>query len=209
MTGGSSSVMRKAPRRMPAPPRSRGSSSRSRRPPPVRRGSTLDPAPPAGRPAIDPDLHGALAALVGVWEGAGEGHYPTIDDFGYTEVIEVRPVPRKPICTYSSTTRAADDGRGLHVETGYLRIIGPDRIELVVAAAPGIVETCAGPIRDEGTGTELTLRSTGVHGTPTAKEVTATERAYRVTGDTLAYDLSMAAVGQPMTHHLRATLTRR
>jgi len=34
------------------------------------------------------------------------------------------------------------------------------------------------------------------------------ERQWRLAGDTLTYEVSMAAVGQPMTLHLRATLER-
>lgn len=163
-------------------------------------------------PRVDPDLHGLLAPFVGVWEGTGDGHYPTIEAFSYRETIEIRPIPGKPICTYSSTTRSADGSRGLHAETGFLRVVGPDRAELVVAAAPGLVETCAGSIRagePGGDGVEMVLTSTGVHGTPTAVEVTATARTYSVADATLTYDVSMAAVGQPTSHHLRAVLTRR
>ena len=38
--------------------------------------------------------------------------------------------------------------------------------------------------------------------------VTATERKYRITGDDLVMDMSMAAMGHPLTHHLHATLRR-
>lgn len=162
-------------------------------------------APP---PSPDPALHGPLSALVGIWTGPGEGHYPTIDGFTYRERIEVTPVPDKPVLAYRSATTAADDGRGLHGESGFFRLTGDGAVEMVVAAAPGVVEACSGIIEPSATGVEVELASDAVTGTVTAKEVTATERTYRVEGDVLTYDISMAAVGEPMTHHLHATLRR-
>ncbi len=43
---------------------------------------------------------------------------------------------------------------------------------------------------------------------PTAKRVDGTERRISVDGDTMRYEMHMAAVGEPMTHHLEATLHR-
>jgi THAP4-like, heme-binding beta-barrel domain len=44
--------------------------------------------------------------------------------------------------------------------------------------------------------------------TPTAKEVTALGRRFRLHGDELSYSLQMGAVGQPTQHHLAAVLHR-
>lgn len=170
------------------------------------RGAASRPESPV--PPVEPALHGALAGLVGSWAGPGQGHYPTIEGFAYAEQIEVTPVPGKPHLAYRSATTAADDGRGLHGESGFLRLTGEGEVELVVASGPGVVEICSGLVEQTGDGLELTLVSETVAAAPTAKEVGATERIYRVDGDTLTYDLSMAAVGQPMAHHLRATLRR-
>ena len=154
-----------------------------------------------------------LAALVGSWSGAGAGAYPTIDAFGYTEQIEIHPVPGKPLLAYRSATRASDDGRTLHGESGFWRAVGSAegglaRVELVVAQGSGIVEAAEGVVDAGDDVTEVVLASTTVTGTTSAKSVTATERRYRVAGDTLTYDLDMAAVGQPLLPHLHATLTR-
>lgn len=43
---------------------------------------------------------------------------------------------------------------------------------------------------------------------PTAKQVDATERRISIDGDTMRYEVHMAAVGEPMTLHLEATLQR-
>lgn len=170
--------------------------------------ATRDGQAAAAPPPPDPALHGPVAALVGIWTGAGEGDYPTIDGFAYRERIEVTPVPGKPVLAYRSATTAVDDGRGLHGESGFFRLTGDGGVELVVAAAPGVVEACSGIVDASATGVEVELASDAVAGTATAKEVTATERTYRVEGDVLTYDISMAAVGQPLTHHLHATLRR-
>ncbi len=81
---------------------------------------------------------------------------------------------------------------------------GDGAVELVVAQGSGLVELAEGLLDDH----ELVLASTGVVGTGTAKRVDATERRYHVEGDTLTYELAMAAVGQPLLPHLKATLHR-
>ena len=154
-------------------------------------------------PALHPDLN-EIAFLIGTWSGPGLGSYPTIDDFGYTETLTFGHVG-KPFIAYSQRTTAADDGRPLHAETGYLRPGGPGRAEMTIAQPTGFTELLEGDIE---AGPRIVLISRAVNSTTTAKEVTATERRFELIDGVLVVSMSMAAVGVPMTHHLRSDLTR-
>ena len=155
---------------------------------------------------LHPDCQ-PLAFLLGTWKGEGAGDYPTIDAFRYTEEVTFAHVG-KPFLAYSQKTRDAASGQPLHAEAGYLRAIGGGDIEFVLVQPSGIVELHHGTVN----GLVLELQLDGVHTTPAAKPVADVRREIRVqmSGDesVLHYDVTMAAVGEPMTHHLRAELVR-
>lgn len=156
------------------------------------------------------DLHpgiAVLAPLLGTWTGQGAGEYPTIEPFGYTEEVVFGHVG-KPFLTYSQRTKATDDGRPLHAETGYVRAPSPGRAEWVLAHPTGITEIQEGTVVGGPTSLEMELSATTIGRSASAKEVVALSRSIRVDGDELTYTLRMGAVGQPLQHHLAATLHR-
>jgi hypothetical protein len=157
-----------------------------------------------------PDLHpdvASLAPLLGVWAGQGEGVYPTIAPFRYFEEVTFTHVG-KPFLSYSQKTKASDDGRPLHGETGYLRVPSEARVELILAHPTGVTEIEEGPVSVDGTTIELELAATAIGRSGSAKEVTALGRFIRVDGDVLTYTVYMGAVGEPLQPHLTATLRR-
>jgi hypothetical protein len=184
----------------------------------------------SGRPA-GPPLHEAVEPfrfLLGTWRGTGAGSYPTIDSFGYVEEVTFGHVG-KPFLAYGQKTRHAETDLPLHAETGYWRPVGPagsadpaglaeadeglvSRIEVVLSHPTGILESLAGTFTAAGPGGErggvFDLRSDTIARTATAVEVVEVHRRFEIDGDTLRYDVAMAAVGVELTHHLSAVLNR-
>jgi hypothetical protein len=162
---------------------------------------TVNPAP-----ELHPDV-AVLGPLLGVWEGSGTGEYPTIDNFAYVESITFAHVG-KPFLSYTQRTRHPETGAAMHAESGYLRVPMPGSIEIVMAQPTGLAEIYEGAVVGGDVPLVIDVRSTSIGSTSTAKEVTATERTISVTGDDLQYTFRMGAVGQPLQHHLSATLHR-
>ena len=149
-------------------------------------------------PALAP-----LAFLLGTWRGDGSGHYPTIESFAYVEEIAFVHVG-KPWLLYTQRTRHATEDRPLHAETGYWRPVDETTVEVVMAYPTGHVEIAEGSLR----GTAIDVVTATLSATPTAKRVDRVARTIAVDGDELHYTLAMAAVGEPLTPHLEATLRR-
>ncbi len=155
---------------------------------------------------LHPDL-AALAPLLGTWAGQGAGKYPTIPPFDYLEEVVFAHVG-KPFLAYGQKTKAVADGKPLHAETGYLRVPQPGHVELVLAHPSGITEIEVGTYSVTGDLIEMQMSTTAVGLTPSAKEVTALGRSFRIDGDELSYTVQMGAVGQPLQDHLAAVLHR-
>ncbi|MFF2551744.1 peroxynitrite isomerase [Nocardia sp. NPDC058058] len=165
--------------------------------------AVLEPQSPI---APHPDI-AHLAPLLGTWRGRGQGEYPTIETFDYLEEVHFGHVGR-PFLTYRQRTRAADGSRPMHSETGYLRALPDDRVELILAHPTGITEICEGSLVSDDQGLRIELDSTTIGRSSSAKSVTALGRSITLAGDTLSYTLRMAAVEQPLQHHLAATMHR-
>lgn len=164
---------------------------------------------------MEPDLHPDLEPLkflLGTWEGAGVGGYPTIESFRFGQEITFSH-NGKPFLIYTSRTWLLDDegglGRPLSTETGYWRIFknteGPGhRLEVLLAHPTGITEIYLGDLAF----TKIELRTDVVVRTETAKEYTAGHRLYGMIGEDLGWAYDMAAMGQPLQSHISAQLKR-
>ena len=155
---------------------------------------------------MHPDL-APLAFLLGRWEGAGIGGYPTIESFRFGQEISFSH-NGKPFLIYVSRTWRLDDegqiGLPLGTESGYWRPRPDNEVEVMLAHPTGIVEIYLGEI----SGTRIEMATDVVARTASAKEVTAGHRLYGLVGEDLAYAYDMAAMGQGLQPHLSAQLER-
>lgn len=148
-----------------------------------------------------------LKFLLGDWEGAGVGGYPTIESFRFGQEVSFSHIG-KPYLIYTSRTWRLDDegnlGAPLARESGYWRAQPDGRVELVLAHPTGIAEIYVGEV----TASRVELRTDVVARTETAKEYTAGHRLYGLIGEDLGYAYDMAAEGQGLQSHLSAQLKR-
>ncbi len=161
---------------------------------------------------IDPDLPEALrplAWLVGRWQGAGVLGYPTIESHHYGQEVVCSHDGRGFLEWQSRSwildSESGEPVRPAAVELGFWRPTPDGReVELLLAHPTGIVELYYGALQPA----KLELRTDGVMRSPHAKEYNAATRLYGLVNGELLYTMSMAAVGQPLSPHLSATLKR-
>ncbi len=148
-----------------------------------------------------------LQFLLGRWEGAGVGGYPTIESFQFGQEISFTH-NGKPYLIYASRTWLLDAAgvavRPLSTESGYWRPQPDGKVEVLLAHPTGIVEVYIGEVA----GPRVELGTDVVARTETAKPVTAGHRLYGLVGEDLAYAYDMAAMGLPLQPHISARLKR-
>lgn len=165
---------------------------------------------------VGPKLHPALDGLlpyIGVWRGRGRGGYPTIEDFDFAQEIRISHDGR-PFLLYESRAWLIDEEsrpiRPAGREVGWWRPVLDDdgratnELEALLTVPTGVMELHLG----RRTGTQVEFATDAVVRTATAKEVTGGHRLFGIVEGALLYAQDMAAVGQPLTAHLSARLTR-
>ncbi|MFI1720864.1 FABP family protein [Streptomyces sp. NPDC020489] len=165
--------------------------------------------PEPGEGPVPHALLGPVAWLLGAWHGRGQGEYPTLaEGFTYAQDVSFRHDGR-PFLRYEARAWLIDaEGVPLRPaarESGWWRLQPDGRVEALITQPTGIAEIAVGHAADGAV--ELSTHDVAL--TPTAKDVTATRRRYTLTDDdTLTFVHDLAAVGQPLPHHLSATLRR-
>lgn len=150
-----------------------------------------------------------LSVLIGEWSGTGQGEFPTIEPFEYLETIRFSGDDR-PFLHYEQKTRRRRAGQpeyvSSHWESGFIRLLADEKVELINAQSGGRLEVLTGSLRQTEMGLILHLQSTAFLNDPRMLE---TSRTISVEGDTLHYTLTMRTTAVPgSASHVEATLSR-
>ena len=158
-----------------------------------------------------------ISWLIGQWVGVGTGQYPTIEDFRFGQEVAFSTDGR-PFLTYFSRSWMLDDEgnrvRPLATESGFWRPRPDNHVEVQLAHPTGYAEIWYGTVEVTGlenariTGARADLKTDVVARTESAKEYTEGHRLYGLVDGKLLWTFDMQAVGQPLTNHLAASLTR-
>ncbi|XP_036410582.1 THAP domain-containing protein 4 isoform X1 [Megalops cyprinoides] len=147
--------------------------------------------------------------LLGTWESdePGEGSFPTIPPFRYTETLHFTHVGQ-PVINFMFNAFHAESKKPLHRECGFIRIQpGTNRLAFIIAQNSGLVEIEEGEL----TAQQLTLQSHALARTSFAREphVQQISRVFQLRADgRLEQTVCMATGDQPLTQHLHITYRR-
>ena len=150
-----------------------------------------------------------LQKIFGIWEGSGEGHYPTIKPFSYRERIEFTPDSFRPLVHYVQRTHILETNEPGHWESGFLRVLDDESLEISNAQNSGRVEVLTGK-RIDSSDAVLTIEFQSKHFGNDPRMIQS-ERTFRITDELFVYEVAMATntTEEPkLQSHLKAELTR-
>ncbi|KAM3603793.1 uncharacterized protein V6R79_002135 [Siganus canaliculatus] len=147
--------------------------------------------------------------LLGTWESdePGEGCFPTIKPFRYTETLNFSHVGQ-PVINFMFNAFHAETKKPLHRECGFIRMQpGTNRVAFIIAQNSGLVEIEEGELTDQ----QLNLQSQNVARISFAREphVQQISRVIQLRPDgKLEQTVSMATDNQALMQHLHITYHR-
>uniref|UniRef100_A0A1A7XIM8 THAP domain containing 4 n=1 Tax=Iconisemion striatum TaxID=60296 RepID=A0A1A7XIM8_9TELE len=147
--------------------------------------------------------------LLGTWESdvPGEGTFPTINPFRYTEKLYFSHVGQ-PVINFMFNAFNAESKKPMHRECGFIRIQpGTNKVAFMIAQNSGLVEIEEGEL----TGNHLKLQTEKLARISFAKEPHVQQicREFQLLPDgKLEQTVTMATDNQPLSQHLHITYRR-
>ncbi|XP_053293313.1 peroxynitrite isomerase THAP4 [Pleuronectes platessa] len=161
-----------------------------------------------GAPELNPGLL-PIDWLLGAWESdePGEGSFPSIEPFRYTETLHFSHVGQ-PIIIFMFNAFEAESKMPLHQECGFIRMQpGTNRVAFIIAQNSGLMEIEEGEL----TGKQLSLKTDSLARISFAKtpKVKQISREFQLRSDgRLEQTVSMETDNQPLKQHLHVIYRR-
>lgn len=156
-------------------------------------------------PSAVSTLLAPFEALLGGWEGEGEGLWTTDPSFRYCEWLDLTPIPDRALLRWEQRTEVSSSGQLSHTEQGFLRLLPDAAVELVLAIPAGYTEIQRGELRD-GT---LSLQLVHLGSAPGARRLDLVERRLSIEDGVLTHEVSIAVGGTGLSPHVKAELRHR
>ena len=150
-----------------------------------------------------------LSLLEGTWAGEGRGEFPGVTSFGYRETIIFSR--RDETCLdYEQKTEKLYDGqteyRPSHQETGCIRVLDANRLEMVNTQSGGRSEVLLAGLENIGDSIRIRFESRSISNDP---RVISSIRVFELAGNLLHYEMGMHTTKvQQLTPHLKIALQR-
>jgi hypothetical protein len=152
-------------------------------------------------------MHELLKGLLGEWLGEGNGQYPTIASFHYLETLRITSVGNELQYVQSTRREVGDEQYAQsHQESGFLRLLEGNQVELTNTQLGGRLEKLSGSIETTPGGLQIKLQSTHLANDP---RMVRTSRLITLEGDALHYTMHMQTTAvHRLVLHLKANLQR-
>ncbi len=153
--------------------------------------------------------HALLNYLVGNWAGNGRGYFPTISSFEYRETVVFTWRDQTTLFFDQRTEKRYNAGEPFevsHWESGFIRILDNDQLEMINAQSGGRAEVLTGHVI--ASAPQIELHFTSTQEINDARMI-ATSRTFQVTETQLNYQMWMhTTTVDHIQPHLEAVLSR-
>lgn len=138
-----------------------------------------------------------------------QGHYPTIQDFSYNEIITFESLGQ-PLLNYTSKSYHQETKKPMHLESGFLRVNpGTNQIAFMVSHNFGLVILEEGEFDTEKQEIKLASQTIGRMSFAKEPEVTGLRRTIKLQSDgNLEITTDMKTNRTEFTNHLKVLYKR-
>jgi len=147
--------------------------------------------------------------LEGIWQGAGRGGYPTTNSFKYREKLVFTRRDESTLAYEQHTEKCMEGSKEFvpsHWESGFIRILENDELEMVNVQSGGRGEVLTGHIEETGSIIRLHFVSKAFMNDT---KIVSSVRRFELDSGHLHYEMEMSTTRvDQITQHLIITLER-